>query len=234
MVLATTAGKARFSSPELCGMRISKLRQSVFSVTDMMRATWVCIWRRSKLKLSPTGCQAAVSSRQMISTTLARIDSSMSVSSRKRPVSSLAAEQEIDDRRRQGQIQLQHRKRSQRLQAHRGDIADLGNAQQKLVERNLFGRDQVDLKAGAQPGGQVVRQVAREQVVQHADGAQLLGRDLARRGEVVGHHASLRVGLLRLGRRAARRLKEGVDLILLERLFHVPCSLSTDHYATVH
>ena len=66
-------------------MRISKLRHKVFSATDMMRATWVCICRRSKLKLKPTGCQAAVSSRQTISTTLARIDSSMSVSSRRGP-----------------------------------------------------------------------------------------------------------------------------------------------------
>ena len=39
MVLATTAGKARLSSPDRWGMRISKLRQSVFSLTDMMRAT---------------------------------------------------------------------------------------------------------------------------------------------------------------------------------------------------
>ena len=89
-------------------MRISKLRQSVFSVTDMMRATWVCIWRRSKLKLRPTGCQAAVSSRQMISTTLARMDSSMSVSSRSGPVATLSAQQQIDHRWRQCQIELQH------------------------------------------------------------------------------------------------------------------------------
>ena len=39
MVFATTAGNARFSKPELCGMRISKLKQSVFSVTAIMRAT---------------------------------------------------------------------------------------------------------------------------------------------------------------------------------------------------
>ena len=200
MVLATTAGKARLSSPELCGMRISKLRQSVFSLTDMMRATWVCIWRRSKLKLRPTGCQAAVSSRQMISTTLARIDFFDVGQLAQRTVLAVAAQQQIDDRRRQRQIQLQHRKRAQRLQAHRGHIADLGNAQQKLVERNLFGRNQVDLKAGAQPGGQIVGQVAREQVVQHADGAQLLGRDLSRRGEVVGHHAGPHLGLRSLRR----------------------------------
>ena len=50
-------------------MRTSKLRQRVFSVTGMVRAIWVCIWRRSKLKLNPTGCHAIVSSRQTISTT---------------------------------------------------------------------------------------------------------------------------------------------------------------------
>jgi hypothetical protein len=63
-------------------------------------------------------------------------------------------------------------------------------------------------------------QIAGKQVIQHADGAQLVGRDLARRREVVGHHAGPHPGLLRLGRGAARRLKEGVDLVLLERLLH--------------
>jgi len=87
MVLATTAGKAKLRIPEHSGMRTSKLRQSVFSVTGMILAAWVCIWRRSKLKLRPTGCQAWVSSRQITSTTDPIMDSSMSVSSRKGPVS---------------------------------------------------------------------------------------------------------------------------------------------------
>ena len=84
--------------------------------------------------------------------------------------------------------------RPQRLQSHRGHIADLGNPEQKLIELNLLGRDQVDLKPGAQPRGQIVRQIAREQVVEHADGAQLIGGDLSRRGEVIGHDLGPHLG----------------------------------------
>ena len=85
---------------------------------------------------------------------------------------------------------------------------------------NLFRRDQVDLKTGTQPGGKIVGQVAGEQVVQHADGAQLLGGDLPRRGEVVRHHARPHLGRGSLRRRAARGLEKCIDLVLLERLFH--------------
>jgi len=65
-----------------------------------------------------------------------------------------------------------------------------------------------------------VREVAGEQVVEHADGAQLLGGDLAGRGEVVRHDAGPHLGRPGIGRGAARGLKERIDLVLFEGFFH--------------
>ena len=107
----------------------------------------------------------------------------------KRSLLSLAAKQQVDDRRSEGQIQLQHRERAQRFQPHRGDIADLGYPHQEFAERNLLRRYQVDLESAAEPRCKIMRKISGKQVVQQADGAQLLIGDLTGAAEVVGHHA---------------------------------------------
>ena len=132
MVLATTAGKARLSSPELCGMRISKLRHSVFSFTDIMRATWVCIWRRSKVEAQanrlPRGSQLAADdlhhraeNRLLDVGQLAQRTSRPSPPSSRSTIGGASASSSCSTD-----------KRSQRLQAHRSHIADLGNAQAEI------------------------------------------------------------------------------------------------------
>ena len=88
------------------------------------------------------------------------------------------------------------------------------------MERYLLGGNQVDLKTGAQPGGQVVRQVAREQVIQHADGPQLVGRNLPCGREVVGYDAGLDLLIPNLRTGSPGGLEQGVDLILAQCLFH--------------
>ena len=55
-----------------------------------------------------------------------------------RPILAVAAQKQIDDRWRETHIEVQYRERTQRLQPHRGNIADLGNPEQKLIELNLF------------------------------------------------------------------------------------------------
>ena len=68
----------------------------------------------------------------------------------------IPSEEEVNDRRGQGQIELQHRQRAQRLQPHRGHIADLRYARKEFVEWDLFGRRMVDLKPACVRRSQVV------------------------------------------------------------------------------
>ena len=91
---------------------------------------------------------------------------------------------------------------------------------------NLLGRDQVDLKAGAQPGGQIVGQVAREQIVQHADGAQLLVRDLPGRGEVVGHHARPAPRRCAVSGAVLRAASKSASISSCFSVFSINCPLS--------
>ena len=62
---------------------------------------------------------------------------------------------------------------AQRVEAHRADVCQFRDAQQKFAELDLLGRDQRDLHTAAKPGSQMMRKIAREDVVDHADRAQL-------------------------------------------------------------
>ncbi len=98
-------------------------------------------------------------------------------------------------------------------------IRELRNAKQVFAERHLFGRDQIDLERAAQPRAEVVREIAREDVIQQADGPHLLIADLPGAGEAVWLQirAALAFGIALAG---AGRLKECINLILPEGLFH--------------
>jgi hypothetical protein len=78
----TAAGTAKCKVPRISGMVMPKVRARVLSSGGIKRSAFVGCWRRSNRNSNPSACHAIPSSRQMICTTLSRICSSISVTSR--------------------------------------------------------------------------------------------------------------------------------------------------------
>jgi hypothetical protein len=101
-------------------------------------------------------------------------------------------------------------------------VGEVGDALQELAEGELLDGDQIDFKDDAQIGAQGVGEVAREAFVEIGDGAHLVLLDLSGLLEIAALEGRCK---RRLSLAASQRgAKHGIDLFLIQHLFHVPSS----------
>ena len=127
---------------------------------------------------------------------------------------SRAAEEQVDHRKRQAQVDMQDPAGLGRGQEKGAVVGDVGKAGEKVAIGQLFDRDQRDLKFVAQIGSNSAGQIAGESFVQLADAVQLLFAQKPSLMQVPGLDLSgFGTGGLLPGV-ALRGPKQGVDLSL--------------------